>query len=64
MSEAIAREGAKDSETFVNETFFHILCRKPSKAELDECLKFLDEVPNRARLVQALLNHNDFLMIR
>jgi hypothetical protein len=44
---------------------FHlILCRRPNDAEVLECLNFLKEEPDRARFVHALLNHNDFVMIR
>lgn len=64
MSQAMADKGAKDPETFIKSTFLRLLCREPTEAELEECATFLTNVPNRARLVQALFNHNDFLMIR
>jgi len=61
---------------FVEAAFLKILCRKPSPAEIKTCTEFLESVPasaaspidtsvaQRASLVRALLNHNDFLAIR
>ncbi len=62
IAESIA-PGSDDSE-FARQAFQKILCRSASTTELAECKKFLAEVPNRARLVHSLVNHNDFIMIR
>jgi len=66
MCEQIAKVIApgSDASTFSRQAFQQILCRPPGQAELAECVKFLTEVPNRARLVHALVNHNDHIMIR
>jgi len=56
-------ENLSDSD-FAAAAFHLILCREPNKAELGECVSFLEEDPDRSRLVLALLNHNDFVMIR
>ena len=53
-----------DDGAFAARAFERILCRPPTTAERSECVGFLERVPNRARLVHALLNHNDFVMIR
>ena len=53
-----------DSRRFAEATFELVLSRKPSPAELDACLGFLQANPDRIRLVHALLNHNDFQVIR
>nr|WP_286177244.1 PSD1 and planctomycete cytochrome C domain-containing protein [Rhodopirellula sp. JC639] len=65
---------------FINELFFQLLCREPTEAERSECRAFWDamaELPElqtqdaaardsaiRARLTQAIINHNDFVTIR
>lgn len=49
---------------FAREAFQLILCREPNPSELAECVNFLNEEKDRGRLVHALLNHNDFIMIR
>ena len=61
----------KSDQEFAAQAFELILCRKPSVAELDACKTFLVRLegvspkgPGRARLVQALFNHNDFINIR
>ena len=61
---ATATAPGSDDRKFAGQAFQQILCRPPSATELAECIKFLAEVPNRARLVHALVNHNDFIMIR
>lgn len=65
---------ASDNAAFITAAFEHILTRPPSRAELAECEAFLakqiNAVPKdgeaRAResLVRALLNQNDFLVVR
>ncbi len=49
---------------FAEQAFHLVLCRKPNEAELAECVSFLENGSDRADLVHALLNHNDFIMIR
>ncbi len=66
MSEAtpsVIGEQLGDQE-FSGKAFQRVLCRRPTSDELAECTEFLKQIPNRARLIHALLNHNDFLMIR
>ncbi len=63
-SEQIAASGPQEDSDFVTQKYIEILCRPPSQSEREACLEFLAHTPSRARLVQALLNHNDFLMIR
>ena len=55
--------GLSESD-FAAAAFELILCRKPLEAELAECVDFLEEGSSRADLVHALINHNDFVMIR
>ena len=66
MCEQIAATttAGSDDREFARTAFAKILCRPASKSELAECTKFLAEVPNRARLIHALVNHNDHIMIR
>ena len=63
---------------FIEETFDLLLGRTPTDSETSECARFFDEMaaltadsqPDgskkriRARFVQAILNHNDFISIR
>ena len=49
---------------FANAVFRKILNRNPTIAESDACLEFLKTTPDRSQLVHAMLNHNDFLVIR
>ena len=69
---------AADRGIFVDQSFALLLGRRPGAEERDACLAFarematLDSVKSskdsegtiRARLVHALLNHNDFVTIR
>ena len=79
MSDQIAKQISqriKSSETthFIEATFSLILARPPSALEKSECehyfaqMQTLKEVAGaqqiRARFVQAILNHNDFITIR
>lgn len=79
MSDQIAKQISqriKSSETthFIEATFSLILARPPSALEKSECehyfaeMQALKEVASaqqiRARFVQAILNHNDFITIR
>lgn len=57
-------DGNLTDRDFSVAAFQLILCRHPNDAEITECLNFLNEEPDRGRLVHALLNHNDFVMIR
>lgn len=49
---------------FAEAAFLQILARPPSANELEACLAFLTEKHDRTRFVHALLNHNDFQVIR
>jgi hypothetical protein len=63
---------------FINLTFETLLARQPDEAELAECLAYCEKLAAlfkdeksaniesriQARLVHALLNHNDFISIR
>ena len=63
-----------DRDAFIQSTFFLILGRHPSSSEATECERYFAEMTNlaevtdeqllRARFVQAMLNHNDFITIR
>ena len=73
-----ARLGTVSDAVFAQAAFETILAGKPTKAELATCLQALAELNQllesqktpsaslRARksLIQALLNHNDFVTIR
>jgi hypothetical protein len=63
-SEILGKRGPEDNESYIRQVFSDILCRPPTDEELQECLGFLQDIPKRARLVHALLTHNDFLTIR
>lgn len=52
-----------DSE-FAEAAFLLILARQPSDNETQTCLSFLKDNPDRVQFVHALLNHNDFLVVR
>ena len=49
---------------FADRAFFLLLCRTPSDAEANACREFLDTNLVRDQYIHALLNHNDFLVIR
>ena len=49
---------------FTKAAFLQLLARVPSEQEGAACLKFLKANPDRNQLVHALLNHNDFQVIR
>lgn len=71
---------AELSSEFINHAFFILLCREPTDAERSECEHFVGAMSElsemqtidtrtrrsviRARLIQALINHNDFVTIR
>ena len=79
MSNQIARKLHKELKSnktldFINATFGLILARPPSDLEIKTCEKYFNEMEKleqepgadqiRARFVQAILNHNDFITIR
>jgi mono/diheme cytochrome c family protein len=80
MAEKIAAKiaGSELDSLFVDAAFEMILCRLPDSEERAECRTFEEELAKvlpdsdsakskarvRARLVHALLNHNDFVTIR
>lgn len=49
---------------FARSAFLQLLARPPSEAEIQACLSFLKTTPDRVQFVHALLNHNDFQVIR
>ena len=51
-------------EAFVRAAFSKILARPPVPVELAESLAYLNEQPKREHFIHALINLNDFLMIR
>ena len=52
------------SGEFVRAAFMKILAREPAEAELAESLSYLRDEPRREYFVHALINLNDFLVIR
>ena len=74
------RTSDSDSKSFVRESFFTLIGRACTNEEMEACLRYLDqmralpglnsvslperEARIRARLVQTLINHNDFISIR
>ena len=66
----------QDDRTFVKKAFQTVLARRATEEELEECVRFLEQLDretestnrdparNRGRLVHAILNHNDFITIR
>ena len=52
------------SEALVRAAFSMILARPPAQAELAESLAYLKVQPKREHFIHALINLNDFLMIR
>jgi hypothetical protein len=74
-AQALATRLAKlDDRSLVREAFLVLLARTPSPAEMQACLEGLSDLagqqskpdPHRARalLLQALINHNDFVTLR
>ena len=53
-----------NSGEFVRAAFMKILAREPAEAELAESLSYLRDEPRREYFVHALINLNDFLVIR
>ena len=51
-------------EAFVREAFEKILAREPAEDELIESLSYLQDHPRREHFIHALINLNDFLVIR
>ena len=79
IAERIGTSLDKPNRTaFIEETVYLLLGRTPTDSETSECARFFDEMaaltadsqPDgsekriRARFVQAILNHNDFISIR
>ena len=50
--------------SFVRETFRRVLARDPAEEELAESLSYLEDQPRRDYFIHALINLNDFLVIR
>jgi len=55
---------ALPADEFARAAFRLVLAREPLADELAACREFLRDQPKRERFVHALLNHNDFVMIR
>ncbi len=53
-----------NSEEFARAAFMKILARGPAEAELAESLSYLRDQPRREHFIHALINLNDFLVIR
>ena len=53
-----------ESGAFVRAAFLKVLARQPTEMELSESLVFLEAQPTREHFIQALINLNDFLVIR
>ena len=51
-------------EEFARSAFLQLLARTPSETEIQACRSFLKATPDRVQFVHALLNHNDFQVIR
>ncbi|MCP4849682.1 MAG: DUF1553 domain-containing protein, partial [Verrucomicrobiaceae bacterium] len=51
-------------EAFIRDAFLKILARPPAEAELAESLSYLQDQPKREHFIHALINLNDFLVIR
>ena len=77
-AEIVKQNAPPDRERFINLAFQTLLARSPDEAEREECLAFCTKLEDllknqkpsetesriQARLVHALLNHNDFISIR
>ena len=71
-----ASQPATDRRTFIDAVFRTLLARPATDDEIGECAQFLEQLDGpsqsqhsgpsrgRARLVHAILNHNDFITIR
>ena len=57
-------KAAKSPEEFIKAAFLKILARQPTAIELTASRSFLKEQAKREYFIQALINHNDFLVIR
>ncbi|WP_442505387.1 PSD1 and planctomycete cytochrome C domain-containing protein [Novipirellula sp. SH528] len=79
IAERISDEDPEASfKQFVERAFFALLARSPNSEEVDHCAEFGHQIAElhsgatatelssrmRARLVHALINHNDFISIR
>ncbi len=53
-----------NSGEFARAAFMKILAREPAEAELAESLSYLQNEPRREHFIHALINLNDFLVIR
>ena len=51
-------------EEFVRTAFLTILARQPNDSELTVSLSYLNQHPTREHFITALINLNDFVMIR
>ena len=51
-------------EAFVQAAFLKLLARQPNETELTVSLAYLEKHPNREHFINALINLNDFVMIR
>ena len=59
-----ALNSTKNPEHFCRRLFFTLLGRWPNSQEEQACKSYLEDVSQPERLVHALLNHNDFIMVR
>ena len=61
---AAAFEQDMNPEAFIQAAFLKILARPAAESELAKSRSYLKEQPRREHFIHALLNHNDFLVIR
>ncbi len=68
MAAKIAEQIDGDGDGLIARAFETVLGRQADEAELAACREFLSSLPRpehgTARLIHALLNHNDFVTIR
>jgi hypothetical protein len=67
--EAASRIASRFDANFTDAELTHaafelLLARDPTEFELQACLDFLNGTPDRVQFIHALLNHNDFQVIR
>lgn len=66
----VARSASKPDVDFIDEAFLSLLARRPTSEESAACLETMAELTQqkstnvRSLILQALLNHNDFITLR
>ena len=65
-----ARSASKPNADFIDEAFLSLLGRRPTSEESAACLETMAELTQqksanaRSLVLQALINHNDFITLR